>query len=310
MSATHTSSTPYYQRWLLASRPKTLPAAISPVLVGWAIVLDMLYIRSGSLAGFNLLPALATLLIAVLIQIGANLVNDVSDFQKGTDSGERLGPLRVTQAGLLSVRQMWAGVAVVFSAAALAGLYLVFFGGSSGLPVLLIGAACIAAAVFYSVGQYSFASTGLGDLFAMLFFGFGAVCGTVYVLAGSLPGYAWLAALPVGALVTSILVVNNIRDMESDRQAGRKNIPVRFGRRAGEIEYSVLLAIAYFSSFAIVWAGESAWVFLVWLSLPLAVRLWQRMRTTPANRTFNILLAQTARLTLLFSMLLALGILL
>ncbi|MCE5207170.1 MAG: 1,4-dihydroxy-2-naphthoate polyprenyltransferase [Chloroflexi bacterium] len=295
------------QRWLLASRPKTLPAAISPVLVGWAASIRAIYGRGGSLSDFGLLPALATMLVAVCIQIGANLVNDVSDFQKGTDSGERLGPLRVTQAGLLSPRQMWTAVFVVLGAATLAGIYLSFY---AGWQVLLIGAACIAATVFYSVGRYSLSATGLGDLFAIVFFGFGAVCGTVYVLAGSVPVYAWISAFPVGLLVASILVVNNTRDMESDRRAGRMNIPVRFGRAAGETEYTLLLAGAYLSSIAIMLACKSPWVLIVWLSLPQAIRLNGRMRTTPIGPLFNQLLAQTARLTLIFSLLLAVGIVL
>lgn len=298
MNARDLQSLTAFQRWLLASRPKTLPAAVAPVLLGWAITWD--------LGSFAVLPALVTLLIAVLIQIGANLVNDVADFQKGADTSDRLGPLRVTQAGLLSPRQVWSGVAVTFGLAALGGLYLVLY---AGWPILLLGAASLAGALLYSVGRYSFAATGSGDLFALLFFGFGAVCGTVYVLAGRVPLSAWLSALPVGILVTAILVVNNIRDIESDRRAGRKTIPARFGRRAGEIEYGVLLVIAYLSPIAIWLAGETPWVLLVWLSLPLALQLYRQVRSMPIGRTFNLLLAQTARLTLLYSLLLALGIL-
>ncbi len=289
----------FAQRWLLASRPKTLPAAISPVLLAWAIAIDQ--------GCFYLPPALATLAIAVLLQIGANLVNDVSDFQKGTDNSDRMGPLRVTQAGLLSPRQVWGGVIMVFGLAALAGLYLVFL---KGWPVLLLGVACIAAALVYSVGRFSFAALGLGDLFALLFFGFGALCGTVYVLCGSVSLTAWLAAVPVGALVTAILVVNNIRDIESDRRAGRRNIPVLYGRRGGELEYIILLVIAYLSPLAILLSGETPWVLLPWLSLPFAVRLFLQMRAAPIGRIFNVFLAQTARMALLYSLLLALGILL
>lgn len=295
------------KRWLLASRPKTLPAAISPVLVGWAVSLSIHHARTGGLAGFPLLPALLTLLIAVLIQIVANLVNDVSDYEKGTDAGERLGPLRVTQAGLITPRQMWLAALLLLAVAAVAGIYLVFV---AGWPVILIGAACMAGAVFYSVGRYSFASTGLGDLFAMLFFGFGAVCGTVFVLTGSAPRLAWAAAVPVGLLVTAILVVNNIRDMESDRQTGRYNIPVRFGRKAGEMEYTILLAAAYISSFAVAVLDGGRWVLLVWLSLPAAVRLRRRLISAPVGPQFNQYLAQTARITLVYSLLLCAGLLL
>lgn len=211
---------------MLASRPKTLPAAISPVLVGWGIAIGI--------EGFQLLPALAALLCAVLIQIGTNLVNDVVDYQKGADTSERLGPVRVTHTGLLTPRQVWRGVFITFGLAALVGLYLVF---DAGWPVLVIGGASILAGFLYTVGPYSLTNIGLGDLFVMLFFGFVAVCGTVFVVAGSGPLSAWLSALGVGALVTNILVVNNTRDMETDRQTGRKNIPVLFGRKGGKIEF-------------------------------------------------------------------------
>jgi 1,4-dihydroxy-2-naphthoate octaprenyltransferase len=286
------------QRWTLASRPKTLPAAASPVLVGWAIAIEM--------DRFALLPAITTLFIALLIQIGANLVNDVSDYHKGTDAGERLGPLRVTQAGLLSPRQMWYGVIVVLGLAAILGLYLVFY---SGWPALVVGLASILGALFYSVSRYSFSNLGLGDLFAWLFFGFGALCGTVYVLTGSAPHIAWLSALPVGALVTAILVVNNIRDIESDRRAGRKNIPVVLGRRAGEIEYIILLVIAYVSPLAMLLAGEAPYVLLPLLSIPMGIQLYRKLHAMPIGKPFNILLAQTARLTLVYSLMLGLGIL-
>jgi len=298
MAEPHIHNLNTFQRWQLASRPKTLPAAISPVLVGWAIAWD--------LGAFSLGPALAALMIAVLLQIAANLVNDVADFQKGADTHERLGPLRVTQAGLLTPRQVWTGVVVVFALTALIGLYLVWV---SGWPALVLGIAAIAGAVLYSVGRRSFAATGSGDLFALVFFGFGALCGTVYVLVGHVPLGAWLAALPVGALVTAILVVNNIRDIDSDRRAGRKNIPARFGRRAGQTEYAVLLVTAYLSPLAVWLAGETPWVLLTWLSIPLALQLYRQVCSHPISRGFNRLLAQTARLTLLFSLLLALGIL-
>jgi 1,4-dihydroxy-2-naphthoate octaprenyltransferase len=301
------SSLSNFQRWLLASRPRTLPAAISPVLLAWAISLRAIHDQGGSPADFDLLPALAVLLVAVCIQIGANLVNDVSDFQKGTDSGKRLGPLRVTQAGLLNPRRMWTGVAVVLGVAALAGFYVFLY---AGWPVLLLGAACLAATIFYSVGKFSFSAVGSGDFFAVVFFGLAAVCGTVFVLTGYVPVYAWLAAFPVGFLVAAILDVNNTRDLESDRRAGRTNLPVRFGRKAGELEYTILLAGAYLLSITVAMAVKSPWVLVTWLSAPYAARLNHRMSTLPIGPDFNGLLAQTARLVLIFSLLMALGILL
>lgn len=295
------------KRWLLASRPKTLPAAVSPVLVGWACALWTLHAHGKTLADFHLPAALAALLVAVCIQIAANIINDVSDFQKGADSGERLGPLRVTQAGLISPRQMWLSAALILAAAAAAGLYLFLI---AGWPVIVIGAACMAGALFYSVGKHSMAATGLGDLFAVLFFGFAAVCGTVFVLSGAIPPLAWASGLPVGLLVAGILVINNIRDIESDRLAGRLNIPVRYGRKAGELEYALLLAGAYLGAFWAAGAAGSAWPLLAWLSLPLAISLFRRVHAAPAGPVFNIFLAHTARLTLVYSLLLAGGIVL
>ena len=189
----------------------------------------------------RLLPLLAALLIAVLLQVGANLVNDVADFERGTDTGERLGPTRVTQTGLLTPKQVWLFAALTFGVAALAGLYLVIL---SGWVALVIGVFSILAAYLYSVGPAPMAQYGFGDLFVWIFFGYTGVCGTVYVLLGWVPAAAWLAATGVGALVTAILVVNNIRDIQTDKQAGRRNIPVVLGRRAGEIEYGLLLGCA------------------------------------------------------------------
>src|SRR5512133_2298022 len=157
----------YFQRWWMAIRPRTLPAAGSPVLIGLAAAI--------SVDRFKLLPALVTLLCALLLQILANLVNDVADFQKGTDSGGRLGPTRVTQSALLTPREVWAGAVVTALLAGLGGLYLVFIGG---WPILVVGVTALLAAVAYTVGPYALEDYGLGDLFAFVFFGLVAVCGT------------------------------------------------------------------------------------------------------------------------------------
>jgi 1,4-dihydroxy-2-naphthoate octaprenyltransferase len=285
------------QRWITAARPKTLPASISPVLVGIAIAL--------MLHKFHLLPSVVILCVAILIQISANLINDVIDFQHGTDTSARLGPLRVTQAGLLTPHQVWKGIIVVLGLAILSGIYLATI---AGWPIIIIGLVCIIAAFAYSAGPTPLARYGLGDLFALVFFGLTAVCGTTYILTGQLPLSAWLGGLGAGVLVTNILVVNNVRDIESDRQAGRTNIPIYFGRQAGELEYTLMQAVAYLVPVVIlVFHLASAWVLLPYLSLLGAIMLNHKFRITPTGRVLNEILARTAQLLLFYSLLLSLG---
>ena len=286
------------QRWCMACRPKTLPAAVSPVLVGWGIAF--------SLGSFRWGPALAAMFCAILIQIGTNLVNDVADFQKGTDSSARLGPARVTQAGLLTPKQVWVGAGVVFGAAILAGGYLVWVGG---WVVVLIGLASIAAGLLYTVGPLPLADIGLAGLVTLIFFGLVAVGGTVFVITGQIPPVAWLSGLGVGALITNILVVNNIRDIETDRAAGRKNLVVLLGRDGGELQYWFLLTAAYLVPLAIAWRGwASAWVLLSLVSITRGTGIYMELRETPTGRGLNRILAKTAGLALLYSFLLAVGL--
>jgi 1,4-dihydroxy-2-naphthoate octaprenyltransferase len=289
-----------FQRWWLAIRPKTLPAAIAPVVLGWSIA-----INTGS---FNLAAALTALLIALLVQIGTNLVNDVVDFSRGADTAARTGPARVTQTGMLSPRQVWGGVIVTFGLAALAGSYLVLI---AGWPALLIGLAALLAGAAYTAGPFPLAYHGLGDLFVFLFFGFAAVGGTVYVTAESIPPVTWVSAAAAGALTVNILVVNNIRDIETDRAAGRCNIPVVFGRQAAEWEYGLMLAIAYAAPFILICLGlASPWVVLSVLALPQGVGIWQKLRRGLAGRELNPMLGKAAQHLLFYCLLLAAGILL
>lgn len=294
------SNLPYTRRWWLAIRPRTLPAASSPVLLGLAIALGE--------GEFHILPGLVTLVCALLLQILANLVNDVADFQKGTDTSGRLGPTRVTQSGLLTPRQVWLGAGVVGLLAAAGGGYLAWVGG---WPILAVGAASILLAVLYTVGPYALEDFGLGDLFALLFFGLVAVGGTVYIQLGRLTPLSWMGGLGAGALVTAVLVVNNVRDIESDRRAGRKNIPVLWGRKAGEMEYAAMLLLAGLVP-VITWAAgwANAWVLLPLLSLPRAYYLLKQMRSLPAGPGFNRLLAQTAQYVLIYCALFGAGVLL
>ena len=199
--------------WLMAARPATLPAAVAPVLVGTAVAF-----RAGH---FRPLPFLAALVAAVLIQVGANFANALFDFNKGADTAQRLGPTRVTQSGLVSPHDIARATALVFGLATLVGLYLVLVGG---WPILLVGLASIVAAVCYTGGPYPLGYHGLGDIFVFVFFGIVAVSGTYYVQALSLSLPAVLAATPMGLLITAILVVNNVRDLDTDRLAGTRTM--------------------------------------------------------------------------------------
>jgi 1,4-dihydroxy-2-naphthoate octaprenyltransferase len=283
--------------WILAARPATLTAAFAPVAVGTACAWDAKAFRADA--------ALAALVGAFLIQIGTNFANDLYDFQKGADSEERLGPLRAAQAGLLGSAQLRRGIVVTFLLALGVGIYLTWIAGPA---VIAIGLASMAAGLAYTGGPFPLAYNGLGDLFVMAFFGFVAVCGTAFVQAGYVPGTAWAASIPVGALATAILVVNNVRDLEGDRRVGKRTLVVRLGRTGGVGEYALLLAAAYGTPIAMLLSDRSgAWVWLPLLTLPWGVRLFRslvRDRGSILNRT----LASTAKLLSVFGVLLAIGI--
>ncbi len=282
--------------WWLAARPRTLPAAAAPVAVGTALA-----VADGHGA---ILPAMAALVGALLLQIGANLANDVFDFEKGADTQARLGPPRAAQRGLLSTAALRRGTALVFGLAALVGLYLVARGG---WPIAALGALSIAAGLAYTGGPYPLGYRGWGDAAVFLFFGVAAVCGTYWVQALALPPRVLGAALPVGALATAILVVNNLRDIETDRRAGKRTLAVRLGRRAARIEYGLLVIGAYATCALLWWAGSfSAWVLLPCLSLPLALRLVRRIAREDGP-SLNDALARTARLELVFALLFSAG---
>jgi 1,4-dihydroxy-2-naphthoate octaprenyltransferase len=285
------------QIWLLAIRPKTLPAATGPVIVGTAAAMSEGRFRPG--------PALAALTCALLLQIASNLANDVFDYKKGADTAGRLGPLRVTQSGLLTSGQVTSGLVLTLAMAALIGVYLILQGG---WPILIVGVLAIISAVAYTGGPFPLGYHGLGDLFVFIFFGLAAVGGTYYVQAGRVSPLAWWSAVPVGLLVTAILVVNNLRDIESDRAVGKRTLAVRLGVRGARIEYLLLLALAYLAPL-LIWVlnvGEP-WVMLTWLSL-----FWARpqveMVLGQKGRILNKALAGTARLELVYSLLFSLGL--
>ena len=283
--------------WILAARVPTLPAAIVPVLVGTATAWNAGAFRPG--------PFFAALVASLLIQVGTNLANDYFDFRKGADTSDRLGPVRVTQSGLVPPATVrWAAI-LTFGLAALIGVYLMTVGG---LPILVIGLLSIAAGVLYTGGPWPLAYHGLGDLTVFLFFGLVAVVGTTYLHAGSASPAALVHALPVAALVTAILVVNNLRDIATDRIAGKRTLAVRLGPRGTRAEYLLLIAVAYLVP-AGSWlaTGSPGWFWLPWLTLPLAAKLIRTV-VTQEGRPLNGALAGTGRLHLAFGILWAVSI--
>jgi 1,4-dihydroxy-2-naphthoate octaprenyltransferase len=282
--------------WILATRPKTLPAAVGPVLVGSALAF-----ADGR---FAMLPALAALGIALLLQIGVNLANDYFDFVKGIDTQERLGPVRVTQSGMIPPGGVKSAMMLTFMLAALIGFYLLVKGG---WPVVFIGMAAILAALGYSGGPFPLASHGLGDLFVFIFFGLAAVCGTYYVQATAVTWLVVVMASVVGFLITAILVINNLRDIHTDQKVGKNTLAVILGERRTKIEYAFLLTLSY-GVLLIIWMAGwvSAWILLPLLSLPWAVSLLRTVWQSDIDSGLNILLAKTAGLSFVFSVLLSL----
>ncbi len=297
MSVSLSSSHPGRLRaWILAARPQTLPAAITPVIVGSAAAF-----AAGS---FRWLPFLAALVGALLIQIGTNLANDYFDFRKGADTAGRLGPVRVTQAGLLAPETVRNGMIVAFSAAALIGVYLIVVGG---WPILVIGILSIAAGVLYTGGPWPLGYNGLGDLFTFIFFGIVAVTATAYLHVGTVPLLAWAASVPVAMLVTAIIVVNNLRDIATDRAANKRTLAVIIGAQATRAEYALLVGGAFLAP-PILWLSglTGPWVMVAWLAAPLAIAPLRTM-LVEEGRALNPALKGTARLHLAFGLLLAFG---
>ncbi|HZI15342.1 MAG TPA: 1,4-dihydroxy-2-naphthoate polyprenyltransferase [Myxococcus sp.] len=288
---------PTVKHWVMAARPKTLTAALVPVLVATGLAYG--------LGVGRWLPALAALLGAVFIQIGTNLINDYYDFKKGADTHERLGPQRVTQSGLIAPGTVMAGAAVCFGLATAVGLYLVSVGG---WPIVVIGLASLLCGYAYTGGPFPLGYNGLGDLFVFIFFGLVAVTGTYYLQAGTVDAAAWWTAVPVGAIGTMLIVVNNLRDVTTDVKAGKRTLAVRFGTGVGKAEYVLLLVASYATPFVMFALGlASAWVFLALLSLPLAVPPLKRV-LKEQGAALNPALGGTARLQLVYGLLFALGL--
>jgi 1,4-dihydroxy-2-naphthoate octaprenyltransferase len=284
--------------WVMAARVRTLPAAVAPVLVGTSLA-----IQHGDFDGVAFACAL---LGALFIQVGTNLSNDYSDARRGADTEDRLGPVRVTAGGLVPPQQVLVATYVSFGLAVLCGIYLVVVAG----PVLLlIGAASILAGVLYTGGPRPYGYEGLGELFVFLFFGIVAVTGSYYVQVQELPWQAFALAVPVGLIASAILVVNNVRDLETDRRAGKRTLAVRLGRARTRTLYAAMLAAAYLA-LAVVALGLTAWVVLPVATIPLAVRLARTVRTRTDGPSLNGALAGTGALQLIFCLLLSAGVLL
>ena len=284
--------------WLVAIRPATLPAAVGPVLVGLAVAI--------SLGVFEALPAVAALAVALLLQIASNVGNDLSDHRSGVDNEERLGPPRAAASGLLSERELLIGLVLIVGLAGLVGLYLVSVGG----PVILVlGVAAVISAFAYSGGPWPYGYHGLGEVFVFVFFGLVAVAGTTYLQTLTWEPLAFVAAIPVGALITAILVVNNLRDLDTDAKTGKRTLAVILGERGAMAEYDLLVGVAYAIPMALIIAGDATWTVLLPLaSLPLALALLRVVHVGGDPRRLNPVLRETARLSLVYCLLFAAGL--
>ena len=285
--------------WVMAARLRTLPAAIAPVLVGTSVAVQRGVFRPGAFV--------AALLGALFIQIGTNLANDYSDARRGADADDRVGPVRVTAGGLVPPRRVLIATYVTFGLAVVCGLYLV---AVAGVELLFVGIASIAAGVLYTGGPKPYGYEGLGELFVFLFFGIVAVTGSAFAQLEEWPWEAFVLAVPIGLLAAAILVVNNVRDIDSDRRAGKRTLAVRLGRGRGRTIYALMVYGAYLVA-PVPWlAGAlSPWLALAWLTAPLAVRLVRTVRTHADGPTLNQALAQTGMLQLAFGLLLSAGVL-
>ncbi len=286
--------------WLMAARPRTLPAAVAPVLVGTAL--------AGFAHVFHPLRFLAALLSAIFIQVGTNLSNDYSDARRGADTEDRLGPVRVTAGGLVPPKQVLIATYVTFGLAVLAGVYLIVV---AGWQLLVVGAASILAGVLYTGGPRPYGYEGLGEVFVFLFFGIVAVAGSFFVQVKYLHWEAFALAVPVGLLASAILVVNNFRDIDTDRRAGKRTLAVRLGRERTRVLYAAMVYGAYVLA-PVTWCFGplKPWVLLPWLTLPLAASVVRLVRNRTDGPSLNEALAKTGMLQLAFCVLLSAGLLL
>ncbi len=297
---THAEAPSGVRIWLMAARIRTLPAAIAPVLVGTSL--------AGYAGVFHALRFFAALVGAIFIQVGTNLSNDYSDARRGADTDDRLGPVRVTAGGLVPPRRVLVATYVSFGVAVLAGIYLI---AVAGWQLLLVGAASILAGVLYTGGPKPYGYEGLGEVFVFLFFGIVAVAGSYFVQVEHLNWEAFALAVPVGLLASAILVVNNFRDIDTDRRAGKRTLAVRLGRERTRRVFAAIVYGAYVLA-PVTWlfGPLSAWLLLPWLTIPLAAAVVRIVRNHTDGPSLNAGLARTGMLQLAFCVLLSAGLLL
>jgi 1,4-dihydroxy-2-naphthoate octaprenyltransferase len=284
----------------MAARLRTLPAAIAPVLVGTALAYELYDVFAPG-------AFIAAMLGSILIQVGTNLSNDYSDARRGADTDDRLGPVRVTAGGLVPPKQVLMATYITFGLAVVCGGYLV---AVAGIELLFVGIASIAAGVLYTGGPKPYGYEGLGELFVFLFFGIAAVAGSTFAQSETWPREAFVLAVPVGLLASAILVVNNVRDMDTDKRAGKRTLAVRLGRERSRLLYAVMVFGSYLVA-PLPWllGPLSPWLLLSWVTLPLALKLVRTVREHADGPTLNEVLAQTGLLQLTFCLLLSAGIL-
>lgn len=296
----HAREIPRWRAWVIAVRPVPLLAAVAAVMVGSALA-----ISDGQ---FDPFLALVTLICSVLLLAGINVANDYFDYVKGVDTPDRLGPVRVAMSGLIPLRELRDGIILILTAAVAAGIYLVVVGG---WPIAIVGGLCILLGLWYSGGPFPFGHHGLGDLLVFLFFGFVAVGVAYYLQLHSLKPIILLAGMPCSALATGILVINNLRDMETDRRTGKYTLAVIIGPRATRLEFVLLIGLTYAAPTLVWLAGwSSARVLLTWITLPLAIRLIRSVYQPVDGPRLNWALARTMYLDFAINLLFGIGLVL
>ena len=285
--------------WLMASRPRTLPAGLAPVFVGSAAAYHQL--EQFALGGdFRWDTFAAALIGAMFIQIGTNLANDYSDARRGTDTEDRLGPVRVTASGLAAPRRVLHATWGAFAVAALAGLYL---GVEVGPEIVAVGVVSIAAGVLYTGGPRPYGYEGLGEVFVFVFFGLVAVNGSYYVQLEELDLAPFLLSIPIGLMSAAILVVNNVRDIDTDRRAGKRTLAVRLGRERTRVLFAAMVALAFLLQPLVLLAGTDwAPALAAFLAAPLALRPLRAVRTRTDGPALNAALAQAGALLAVFAL--------
>jgi len=286
-----------FQNWILASRPKTLLASVVPVMVGTALAINV--------GEFNLLVTLIALVCSLLIQTGTNFTNDLYDYLRGADKTSRKGPVRVLASGLITVKEMKAGIFITFLSSFLLGLYLVYVGG---IIILVIGILSIIAGLAYTAGPYPLAYKGLGDIFVFMFFGLIGTMGTFYLQTNEISLAAFLSSIPVGSLITNILVVNNYRDIEEDKIAGKNTLAVKLGKTFTQYQFIFLITVSFLTPLALfLFFDFKIWIFLPYLTLPVAYNITKmlfRLDGEQLNKTLEL----TAKFSALFGILFSAGL--